>query len=250
MTGLVKTPAEIEAMRKGGRILAEVLGYLSGELRPGMTTQKIDSLARQQLEQRGGEAAFLGHEGFPATICVSINDQVVHGIPGGRVIKEGDLVGLDFGVKLDAMIVDGAVTVPVGEVSAEARKLLSSTEDALSLAIAQVRAGAKVGDISAVIEQSLAASGLRPVERLSGHGVGRELHEDPEVANVGQAGTGPKLVAGMTIAIEPMACLGSGKMEIDADGWTVVTADHSLAAQFEHTVLVTESGSEILTKRV
>ncbi len=247
LNNLVKTPAEIENMRKSGKILGEILRVLSKAIKAGMKTKELDDLASSELKKHDAEAAFLGYQGFPASLCVSINEEIVHGIPGERVLGEGDIVGLDFGVKYKGMITDGAVTVGVGEVSHPARQLLEDTHDALYDAIAVIKPGIMIGDVSYAIEETLTSTGLSVVEGLSGHGVGRELHEDPEVPNFGRPGTGPKLQAGMTIAVEPMASTGKGKIKIADDGWTVETADGSLAAQFEHTVLVTESGCEILT---
>lgn len=244
----IKTPEQIEAMRRGGKMLAQVLIAVSEQTVPGVTTKQLAAIAASELQQLGGQPAFLGYQGFPDVICISVNDQVVHGIPGSLVIKEGDLVGLDFGVSYRGLITDGAVTIPVGEVSADAKKLLAATEQALAAGIAKVKAGVRVGDISTAIEARLRQDGLGVIEDLIGHGVGKFLHEAPGVPNFGSAGQGPILKAGMTIAIEPMATLGGKDVGVLGDGWTVVSADGSLTAQFEHTVLVTETGAEILTQ--
>jgi methionyl aminopeptidase len=185
---------------------------------------------------------------FPATICISVNDEVVHGIPGERVIQEGDLVGLDFGVDYEGMLTDGAVTVVAGGKPTPAqRRLLDATRQALELGIAQVREGARIGDISHAIEQRLRRDKLGVIEELSGHGVGHKVHEDPVILNYGRAGTGMRLKAGMSVAVEPMATLGRRDIMVDSDGWTIKTVDGSLGAQFEHTVVVTENGYEIVT---
>lgn len=235
-------------MRKAGKILAQALNYLQSELKPGVTTKYLADLAAAKLEELGGEPVFLDYNGFPDVICISVNDEVVHGIPGPTVINAGDIVGLDFGVQVNGLICDGAVTVAVGEVEADAKMLLTATQDALKAGIAQVKAGVAIGDISHAIEQRLRADKLGVVEDLMGHGVGHSLHEEPGIPNFGPAGKGMKLKAGMTIAIEPMATLGSHEVDLDQDGWTIRTTDGSLAAQFEHTVLVTKNGAEILTQ--
>jgi methionyl aminopeptidase len=248
MMNQVKTPAEIVAIRESGRMLAHVLAYLAPLTVPGVTTGELNRLAAAELQRLGGKPAFLGYQDFPAVICISVNDELVHGIPGARVIAEGDIVGLDFGVNYGGMITDGAITVPVGKVSADARRLLKATSEALELGIARVQAGARIGDISSAIEARLRKDKLGVVEDLSGHGVGHMVHEDPLIVNFGRAGTGMRLKAGMTIAIEPMATLGTKEIMLLTDDWTISTADGSLGAQFEHTVLVTDTGYEILTQ--
>lgn len=242
-----KTAEEIQSMRQAGKILAQVLQTLKESLKPGMRTGELDDIAREALQTLGGNPPFLGYQGFPATLCVSVNEEVVHGIPGGRVIEEGDIVGLDFGVEIDGLVTDGAITAPVGKISDELTKLLDTTKKSMMAGIKVVKAGAYVGDISAAVEAVLKPAGYGIVEDLAGHGVGDSLHESPWIPNFGKAGKGPQLEAGMTICIEPMATLGSKKVRIAKDGWTVYTKDHSMAAHFEHTVLVTEKGHEILT---
>jgi len=244
----IKTASEIVAIRKSGQILAEILDILAVSTVAGITTGEIDKLAEQELEKRGAKPAFKGYDGFPASICISINDEIVHGIPSGRVVKDGDLVGLDFGVLYDGMITDSAVTVPVGKISKDAEKLLEYTERALESGIAVLKDGVKVGDIGAAIENTLIKGGLKVIETLGGHGVGHKVHEEPYIANFGTAGTGETLRAGMTIALEPIASLGTHDTDLADDDWTYVTRDHSLSAQFEHTLLITKDGSEILTK--
>lgn len=248
MKNQIKTPQEILDIRTSGGMLASVLRYLKPLTIVGVTTGELNTLAAAELERLGGKPPFLGFEGFPAAICISVNDEIVHGIPGGKVLQDGDIVGLDFGVDYNGMITDGAITVGVGQISAETQRLLSATYEALMLGIKQVRAGARIGDISNAIEVRLRRDGLGIIEDLSGHGVGHELHEDPLILNFGPKGRGQRLEAGMTIAIEPMATLGGIEIEILEDEWTIVTVDGSLAAQFEHTVLVLEDGVEILTK--
>lgn len=243
----IKTPAEIENMRAGGQVLAQVLKHVSGAVKPGVTPLELSDMAGREVERLGGEAAFWGYNGFPSPICISVNEAVVHGIPGKKPLREGDIVGLDFGVRYQGMITDGAYTLPVGKVSADAKRLLQTTCDALSAGIAAARPGNRVGDISAAVEKVLRRENLGVIEELVGHGVGYDLWEEPQIPNYGQAHTGARLKPGMTIAIEPMASLGSKDIVTEPDGWTVRTADRSLAAQFEHTVLITETGAEPLT---
>ena len=247
MMNRVKSEIEIARLRTSGHMLAEVLRILQPKTVAGITTAELDQIAAAEVKALGGKAPFLGFEGYPAVICISVNDEVVHGLPGPRVIKDGDIVGLDFGVDYEGMITDGAITMAVGQVSPEATRLLAATKDALNLGIKAVKAGGRIGDISAAVETRLRRDGLGVIEDLSGHGVGHELHEDPVIMNFGTKGTGQRLTAGMSIAIEPMATLGGPDITIDRDGWTIRTADGSLGAQFEHTVLVTENGAEILT---
>jgi methionyl aminopeptidase len=244
----IKTAAEIASMRKGGYMLEEVLNFLTPQVVPGASTGELADLAATKLKQLGGQPAFLGYQGFPSCICISVNEEVVHGIPGNRIIEEGDLVGLDFGVLADGLVTDSAVTVAAGVTDREGQKLLRSTREALMAGIGVVRDGVRVGDISAAVEARLLQGKLGIVRELVGHGVGHRLHEPPEIPNYGKSGTGPILKAGMTIAIEPMATLGKPGVGILRDNWTVVTLDGSRAAQFEHTVLVTAEGAEILTQ--
>ncbi len=244
----VKNPDEIIAIRKSGQILAEILKIVAEATVPGVTTKQLDELAAIELEKRGAKAAFLGYNNFPASICISVNDEIVHGIPSGRVVQNGDLVGLDFGVTYDGMITDSAVTVAVGEISKNAEKLLDYTKRALLAGIGELRDGVRVGDISAAIGAELAKGGLKVIDTLGGHGVGHTVHEDPYIANFGTKGTGEILRAGMTIALEPIASLGTHECELASDNWTYITSDNSLSAQFEHTILITQDGSEILTE--
>lgn len=248
MMNQIKTPAEVTAIRESGRMLAAVLRFLEPRCVSGISTGELDRLAATELKALGGEPAFLGYEGFPAVICISVNDEIVHGIPGKRILRSGDIVGLDFGVTYHGMITDGAVTVPVGTISSDAQRLLTATRQSLDKGIAQVREGARLGDIAHAIEVRLRADKLGVIEDLSGHGVGHQVHEDPLVLNYGPAGQGMRLKAGMTIAIEPMATLGTHEIIVDKDHWTIRTADGSLGSQHEHTVLVLPDGVEILTK--
>lgn len=245
----VKSAAEIKAMRTGGRMLASVLDVLEKSLEVGMSTKQLADIAAKELKALGGKPAFLGYEGFPDVLCVSINDEVVHGIPKPtRLIKEGDLVGLDFGVLHQGLITDGARSLLAGSSATSADKqLVSATRQALNKAIDAVKDGVRVGDIAAVVQRELEKHGLGIVRDLVGHGVGDQLHEGPNIPNYGSSATGPILKAGMTVAIEPMATLGDFHVFTANDGWTVCTRDGSRAAHFEHTVLVTAGGAEILT---
>ncbi len=252
----VKTPAEIKAMRESGRLLATVLTKLKEVVELGMTTLDLSEVAKQQLRGTGGGPAFLGQPSgsfdapdFPDVICISLNDEIVHGIPSKkRVIKSGDILSLDFGVVYDGMITDSAISVVVGKSTPQKDKLLRDTEAAMYAGINELHDGVKVGDISHAIESVLKPARYGIIRDLVGHGVGHDLHEEPNIPNYGKKGTGPRLSAGMTIAIEPMATLGDFRIYIDVDGWTVRTNDRSLAAHFEHTILITEDGYDILTQ--
>jgi methionyl aminopeptidase len=244
----VKSPSELATMRQAGAVVADILVLLSGAVKPGMTTGEIDKIAREELKKRGAKPAFLNYHGFPGVICLSINHEVVHGIPSdARKLNGGDILGIDFGCVIDRFYGDSAVTVGVGPVSAEAERLIRVTRESLDKGIAAVKAGARVGDIGAAVSAHAEAAGYGVVREFVGHGIGRALHEEPPVPNYGKAGTGPRLKAGMTIAIEPMVNLGGAEVETLGDGWTAVTKDRKLSAHFEHTVAVTETGFEILT---
>lgn len=244
----IKTPKEIEAMRESGRMLAVVLQTLRSRTAVGKTPKEMSGIAAETLKKLGGEPAFKGYYGFPDIICISVNDQVQHSIPSNDPFKEGDVINYDFGVRYKGMITDGGITVGVGRLSSDATRLIKGTEEALQAGINAVRDGCQVGDVSAAIEAVLRSHKLGIVRDLVGHGVGHELHEEPNIPNYGKAGKGPVLKAGMTIAIEPITTLGAESIIGDVDGWTLWTTDHSWSAQFEHTVLVTENGAEILTK--
>lgn len=243
----LKTPDEIEKMRVAGRLTAQVLKQLCDSVRPGVTTAEIDELARELIAQAGGIPVFLNYHGYPAAACISVNDEVIHGIPGERIIQNGDIVSIDVGVKYDGFVGDTAYTVAVGEIPPRTRELLDATREALEAGIRQVRPGAHLSDISHAVETRAKASKCGVVRDFVGHGVGREMHEDPPVPNYGRPGRGPLLKPGMTFAIEPMINLGSPEVEILDDGWTVVTRDGQPSAHFEHTVAVLEDGVDILT---
>jgi len=250
---IIRTEQEIAALREGGRMLATVLEAMRKECAPGRTPKQMSMLARKILAELGGEPAFLGYPGqwtpFPDVICISINDQVQHTIPTDTPFHEGDVVNFDFGVRYKGMITDGGITLCVAnKTTTDTERLLKGTEKALYEGLRVVRHGCHVGDISAAIERTLRKYRLGIVRELVGHGVGRELHEEPEIPNYGRAGAGPILKAGMTIAVEPITTLGSPLIKEEADGWTLRTLDGSWSAQFEHTVLVTTSGCEILTQ--
>jgi methionyl aminopeptidase len=246
----VKTTTEIEAMRISGKMLATVLSVLSERIAVGMSTKDLADIAAQEVKALGGKPSFLGQYGFPDVICISVNDEVVHGIPRTTlIIDEGDLVSMDFGVTYNGMITDSATSVIVGKPKSKRHlTLLKTTDDSLHAGIAVLRNGIKVGDIGSAVERVLTSQQLGIVRDLVGHGVGHALHEEPNIPNYGKKGHGDKLSAGMTIAIEPMATLGTHKVMVDSDGWTIRTQDRSLAAHFEHTILITETGSEILTQ--
>lgn len=244
----VKTAYEIAAMRESGRMLATVLQVLRSKIEVGMTTKDLADIAKQEVKSLGGQPSFLGYQGFPDVLCVSVNEEVVHGIPNAhRVIADGDIVSLDFGVTYRGMITDSAISVIIGDGSAADKKLLEVTEAAMYAGIATLKDGVKTGTIGNAVEEVLNRGKYGIVRDLVGHGVGHEIHEDPNVPNYGRANTGAALEAGMTIAIEPMATHGTEKVYVAEDDWTIITRDHSRAAHFEHTILITESGSEILT---
>ncbi len=245
----LKSAREIEAMRRSGKITAKVLTALMKAARPGMTTDELDRLAESGIRDAGGVPTFKGYNGFPGSICASVNDEVVHGIPGSRVLAEGDLLSIDIGTTLDGYVSDSAVTIPVGNISQEARRLLEVTQASLTAGIAQMKRGNHVGDIGAAVQEYAERHGYGVVRELVGHGVGRAMHEEPQVPNYGEPGTGIELRPGLVLAIEPMITQGGPKIKILSDGWTVVTADGKLAAHFEHTIAVTEQGPKVLTLR-
>jgi methionyl aminopeptidase len=242
-----KSPAEIEQMAKAGRVVAEVLALLAERMQPGVTTAELDELADEYIRSRGGIPTFKGYRGYPASICVSPNAMVVHGIPGAYRLDEGDIVSIDVGVTLGGFVADSAWTFPVGEISPEAEQLLQACHAALEAGIEEARAGNRVGDISAAVQRSAEGAGYSVIRSLVGHGVGRSMHEEPQVPNFGEPGRGPRLAAGTTIAIEPMISAGSDEVYVHDDHWSISTSDGSLAAHFEHTVAVTDEGPRILT---
>jgi methionyl aminopeptidase len=248
MINAIKTESEIAAMRESGRMLATVLQLMRDTATAGMTPKDMAALAKKELKALGGEAPFLGFYGYPDIICISVNNQVQHAIPNDRPFNAGDVVNFDFGVKYKGMITDAGITVAIdGKTTPDTARLIKGTERALKDALTVVRNGCRVGDISATVERTLRKNKLGIVRELVGHGVGHELHEDPEIPNYGKAGTGPVLRTGMTIAIEPITTLGGHAIYEAADGWTLLTADESWSAQFEHTILVTPTGCEVLT---
>lgn len=244
----LKTPHEIELMARAGRVLWAVVEELKQACQAGMRTEELDRLANRRIREAGARPGFLGYQGFPKSICVSINDEAVHGIPGRRRIEDGDIVSLDLGLVLDGFWADMGCTVPVGNVPAEARKLVRVTDECLELAIAQVQPGKRLGDISAAVQRHAEASGFSVIRQFVGHGIGRTMHEDPQVPNFGTPGTGPQLKPGMTLAIEPMVNQGTYEVYIKPDGWTVCTADGALSSYVEHTVAVTKDGPRVLTR--
>jgi methionyl aminopeptidase len=246
----VKTLAEIESIRESGHMLASVLKVLKNELAPGQSTKELADIAAKELKALGGEPAFLGYHGFPDVICISVNDEVVHGIPQKTtILQNGDLVGLDFGVKYRDMVTDAAITVIAGNpIDKKHQALLQTTQESLIAGIKQVKDGVQTEDIGSAVQAVLDAHGYGIVRDLVGHGVGHHVHEEPNIPNYGKKGRGERLFAGMTIAIEPMATLGGHKVQVDSDQWTIRTSDGSLAAHFEHTVLITQDSFEILTK--
>ena len=244
----VKTADELRTMRAAGGVVADILILLKGLVKPGMTTGEIDQICRVELKKRGALPAFLNYHGFPGVICVSINSEIVHGIPSDkRVLKEADIVGLDFGCVIDGWFADSAMTVPVGVISPEAQRLITVTRESLMKGIAAVKDGNRIGDIGAAVQTHAEAAGYTLVREFVGHGIGRALHEEPPVPNYGKPGTGARLKTGMTIAIEPMVNMGGPEVATLGDGWTAVTKDGKLSAHFEHTVAVTDTGFEILT---
>lgn len=244
----VKTEAEIEAMRTSGKMLATVLDILSQQVTPGITTKELANSASAELKKLGGEPAFLGYYGFPDVLCVSINDEVVHGIPSKqRKIQKGDIVSLDFGVKYKGMITDAAISVIAGEGNPKDVALVATTKESLVKGIKTAGDSIHIGDVSAAVQAVLERGKYGIVRDFVGHGVGHELHEEPNIPNYGDAKQGSVMLEGMTLAIEPMATVGSEKVYIEDDGWTVRTVDGSRAAHFEHTILITSAGAEILT---
>src|SRR5574337_848622 len=244
---IFKAPWEIDLMRKSSRIVAETLEKLTGLIEPGLTTLELDRLAESYILRRGGKPAFKGYRGYPYTLCASVNEQVVHAFPSARRLEEGDIVSLDLGVVVDGYYGDAAVTVPVGKVSEEARRLISATREALSRAIRAVRFGNHLSDVSHAVQSAIEARRFSVVRLFVGHGIGRSLHEDPQIPNFGPPAQGPVLKPGLVLAIEPMANAGGPDVMILDDRWTAVTCDRSLSAHFEHTVALTENGVQVLT---
>jgi methionyl aminopeptidase len=247
MSIIIKSDDEIAIMRQAGKIVAAVLKVVSEEMKPGMTTKELDIIAERELEKHGAKSSFKGYRGFPANLCVSLNDEIVHGIPGKRALKNGDIVSLDFGAIYNGFQGDAAVTVSVGKASPEAARLIEATRDTLKAGIAAAREGATLGDVSAALQHYAESKGYSVVREYTGHGIGRDMHEDPQIPNFGVPGTGPVLKKGMTLAIEPMLNIGGWRTRVADDRWTVLTADGSLSAHFEHTIAIRNTEAEVLT---
>ena len=244
-----KTPAEIKKLRKAGQVVAEVLDLLSENIRPGVATRELDELAAEHFKKRNAKAAFLGYQGYPAHICVSINEQVVHGIPGDRRLEEGQIVSIDVGSIVDGYYGDSARSYAVGDIPNTAQELLKVTKESLDKGIEACVVGNHLGDLSAAIQRYAEDRGYSVVRDLVGHGIGVRMHEEPQVPNFGEPGTGIELKEGLVLAIEPMINAGNYEVRMLSDGWTIVTSDNSLSAHFEHTVAITSKGPEILTIR-
>jgi len=244
---ILKSAEEVERMRRAGRLAAEALREVARAVRPGVTGAALDRLAETFVRDHGGTPSFKGYRGFPASVCISVNDAVVHGIPNGRPLREGEIVSIDLGAEVDGFHGDIAVTLPVGAVSAELSRLLAVAREALFKGIGAVRAGRRLGDIGVAIQRHAERAGFSVVRDFAGHGIGRHLHEEPQVPNFGEPGTGPVLKAGMTLAIEPMVNQGTSEVIMEPDGWTVRTRDGQPSAHFEHTVAVTAEGADVLT---
>ncbi|MEX2103439.1 MAG: type I methionyl aminopeptidase [Gaiellaceae bacterium] len=242
-----KSHDEIETMARAGRVVVDTLALLHERIRPGVTTKELDEAAEEYIRSQGGVPTFKGYHGFPASICTSPNSMVVHGIPGSYRLDEGDLMSIDVGVTLDGLVADSAYTFPVGEIDAGAQQLLDVAQAALDAGIAEAQAGKHIGDISAAVQRTTEEAGFSVVRSLVGHGVGRSMHEEPQIPNFGQPGRGPELAPGMTLAIEPMINAGGPGVWVADDRWSISTEDGSLSAHFEHTVAVTEAGPRILT---
>ena len=242
-----KSPEEIERMAAAGQVLARCLALLKGKARAGVTTADLDASAERFIRSQGGEPAFKGYRGFPGSICASPNSMVVHGIPGPYKLRRGDILSLDVGVILDGWVADAAITVPIGNVTPMAKKLLVTTREALFEAVEQCRPGNRLGDVSNAVQTRVEADGFSVIRALVGHGIGRDMHEDPQIPNFGQPDTGPQLEEGMVLAVEPMVNVGTYPIRVADDNWSVFSQDGSLAAHFEHTVAITAEGPRILT---
>jgi methionyl aminopeptidase len=245
----IKSAREIEIMRRGGKITSSTISKLIAAAKPGVTTAYLNTLADDSIRSMGGVPTFIGYHGYPAAICASVNEEVVHGIPGDRVLRDGDLLSIDIGTTFEGYVSDSAVTVAVGTVSEAAKRLMRVTQECLMLGIAQMQPGRHLGDIGYAVQRHAESHGYGVVRALVGHGVGRKMHEDPQVPNYGEPGTGPLLRKGLVLAIEPMITEGTWEVATLDDGWTVVTEDGKLAAHFEHTIAITDSGPKILTLR-
>jgi len=244
---IIKTDKEIKLIREGGKILASIMDELEEMIVPGIATIDIDKKAVQLTEEYGAKPSFRGYRGFPASVCTSVNDKVVHSVPRDEILKEGDIIGIDYGLLYKEHFTDMARTIAVGNISKELKKLIKITKDSLNIGIDQVRPGNKIGDIGSTIQTYVESNGFSVVRELVGHGVGKKVHEDPQIPNYGVKGKGPMLKKGMVIAIEPMVNIGSYEIKLLDDGWSFATKDGSMSAHFEHTIAVTDDGYEILT---
>ena len=245
---VLKSQDEIKRMADSCRIVAEVLEGVSKNVEPGVTTKELDEYVESFILSKSAKPAFKGYRGYPASVCTSVNEEVVHGIPSSRKLKDGDIISLDIGVYFRGFFGDAAITLPIGNISAEAKKLISVTEKSLQAGIKKAKIGNRLLDISSAVQQCVEAEGFSVVRNFVGHGIGRDLHEEPQVPNFGKAGEGPRLLEGMTLAIEPMVNAGGWEVSVLDDGWTAVTVDRSMSAHFEHTVAITKNGYNVLTK--
>jgi methionyl aminopeptidase len=244
---IIKSAKEIDIMRQAGKIVAIVLEKLREKTKPGITTKDLNRIAEEEAKKNSAIPSFKGYRGFPASICASVNEEIVHGIPDKRVLNQGDIIRIDFGAIYNGYQGDAAITVPVGKISTKAQKLLDTTREALAKGIAKAKDGVHVGDVSAAIQYHVESAGFSVVREYVGHGIGQDMHEDPQIPNFGVAGRGPILRNGMALAIEPMVNVGAWKTRLTDSGWTVVTEDGSLSAHFEHTIVITDGVAEILT---
>jgi methionyl aminopeptidase len=244
---ILKSPEEVGKIQQAGRIVAEVLKELKEQVKPGVTTLDLDEIAEKGIRKRGGQPAFKGYRGFPATLCASVNNEIVHGIPSKRTLQEGDIIGLDLGAIVDGYYGDAAITVAVGALRPEVQRLVTVTEESLYKGIDQMKVGNRLSDVSHAVQEHVEAAGFSVVKDFVGHGIGQSLHEEPQLPNFGKPGQGPRLRPGMVLAIEPMVNMGKDGVLVLSDHWTAVTEDGSLSAHFEHTVAITESGPVILT---
>jgi len=247
---ILKTPDEIAVMAKASRVVAEALAVLKSAVKAGITTDELDRLAESEIRARGAIPAFKGYRNYPKTLCASVNEQVVHGIPSKRVLKEGDIIGLDLGAIVGGFYGDSAVTVPVGRIDEKTATLVRVTEESLTLAIEQATVGNRLSDVSHAVQRHVEAAGFSVVTEFVGHGIGRQLHEEPQVPNYGRPGQGPRLQAGMVLAIEPMVNMGGAAVRVLEDRWTAVTVDGSLSAHFEHTIAIQPSGPALVLSRL
>ncbi|MFH1181078.1 MAG: type I methionyl aminopeptidase [bacterium] len=246
----IKTPEEIKIMAEGGKLLAVILNKLEKAVRPGIATKELDGLAEKLILNSGGQCSFKGYQGYPSCLCTSVNEEIVHAVPSERVLKDGDIISLDLGVLYKGFHTDMAITVPVGKVKSEVKKLVEVTKKSLAIGIKEVRPGNHLGDIGWAIQKYVESQKFNVIRDLCGHGIGRELHEDPQILNYGKRGTGPELKDGMVLCLEPMITAGNWRIKKSADGFSYITQDNSLSCHFEHTTAVTKTGPEILTELV